>query len=144
MSPNLGTNKNLSCLLRKHFDKSISDTYATNLFPFIKKGGMSEKIRREDFVTAAQTFGLPQIEIVAPRLVIALGLYCFNGLRQALGHKRVQLLDQAVKEPMPYGGAMIWCQAHPSLQAQNTRNRLVPNQVSVDWQSMSEWFKPIN
>jgi uracil-DNA glycosylase len=47
-APMLGTNRNLDCLLLKHFEISIRDTYASNLFPFIKKGGMSEKSPRQD------------------------------------------------------------------------------------------------
>ena len=36
--PNLVTNKNLKRLLKDHFDLSFSDTYATDVLVFIKRG----------------------------------------------------------------------------------------------------------
>jgi hypothetical protein len=35
--PKLPTNKNLKTLLKDHFHLSLSDTYATNLFPYYEK-----------------------------------------------------------------------------------------------------------
>jgi restriction system protein len=55
------TNKRLIELLRHHFDVELGDVYATNLFPFIKKGNMSSSIPMRDLVRAAQEFALPQL-----------------------------------------------------------------------------------
>jgi len=72
-NPARDTNKRLKDLLHRHLGLLLGDTYATNLFPFIKPGGMSARIPARDLRRAAQEFGLRQIEIVRPKVVVALG-----------------------------------------------------------------------
>jgi hypothetical protein len=86
--PNLRTNRTLRILLKQVFALSLSDVYATNLFPFVKRGRMSAPIPMVDLVRAAQDFALPQIGIVKPELVICLGLATFNAICIAVGEKQ--------------------------------------------------------
>lgn len=138
LSPTLPTNINLARLLETTFGLDLADTYATNLFPFIKAGNLSTTITVRDVEQAAREFGLPQIDIVAPRLVVCLGLSTFNGLRRALGMKTVTTMSVALGSPFNYNGTRVWCQAHTGVMGQNTRNRGGIDRVSGDWRSMAE------
>lgn len=62
----LPTNRNLESLLRKHFHVGIGDIFATNLFPYIKLGGIDRPIPQVDLVCAARFFGVPQIRKLLP------------------------------------------------------------------------------
>lgn len=135
---NFPTNKKLKMLLKEHFGLSLSDTYATNLFPFVKPGGISTPINRLDLLRAAKEFVLPQIEIVQPVIVICLGLVTFNALREACGRSRVFPLGTAIDgSPFDYSGSQIWCQAHTGGLGQAGRNR-GGNKVTADWQRMAQ------
>ena len=137
-APSVATNRNLERLLKEHFEVSISQVYATNLFPFIKPGGMSSSIRHKELLRAAKEFALPQVKIVAPRLVIALGMTCFNILRNALDEESVYPLSAAIESPIDSGPSRIWCQAHTGWGACHRGGADV---VNKDWRLMAEWFK---
>jgi hypothetical protein len=70
----LKTNKCLSRLLRQYLNLGFNETYATNVFPFIKQGDMQGHIPRCDLIKAAKEYALPQIKIVDPLMVICLGI----------------------------------------------------------------------
>lgn len=142
-TPTRATNKRLDDLVLKYFDVSIGEIFASNLFPFIKPKTMSAKIPIKDLVRAAKEFALPQIETVAPRLVVALGLDCSNAIRRALDIEPSRTIANAVENPIPFRKSMIWCQAHTSPLGQNMRNRggIKNDRVSADWQEMSDWFR---
>ena len=133
--PNLPTNVRLAQLLRETFGISLADTYSTNLFPFIKPGGMSAAIPRKDLMRAAHEFGLPQIQIVSPKVVIALGLSAFNALREAMGYRPCKRLTDAISDSVTLNGSAIWCQAHTG--ALGVRNRGGMDSVRKDWKTMS-------
>ncbi|MEO8682652.1 MAG: hypothetical protein ABI665_26625 [Vicinamibacterales bacterium] len=135
-TPTLPTNKNLIRLLKTHFGLQLRDTYATNIFPFIKPGKLSATIRVRDLERAALEFAIPQIDIVIPRLVVCLGLKTFNALRRALGMGVEEPLDRAIGAPFSRGLARVWCQAHTGTMGQNNRHRLGINRVSQDWLAM--------
>lgn len=80
------TNKNLRKYLRDCMGGlEFSETYASNVFPFIKLGEKNSHIRDEDMLYAAKTYALPQIKIVSPRMVICLGKPAFYAVRRAAG-----------------------------------------------------------
>jgi uracil-DNA glycosylase len=137
-APHLATNKNLKRLLSETFDLTLAETYGTNLFPFIKLGRMSAKIPRSDLVRAAREFGIPQIKIVSPRLVICLGLAVFNALRETQGLTRLATLSLALESSFNVGASAVWCQAHTGTLGQNTRNRNDRQRASRDWLQMKE------
>ncbi len=78
------TNKNL-CEFLGYMGLGFSETYATNVFPFIKRGKKSDPIPCRDLVSCAETYALPQIEIVSPRMAICLGQRTFDAVCRAGG-----------------------------------------------------------
>ena len=52
--PKLATNKKVQEVLLKHLRVRLCDTYATNLFPLIKPGPLSTKIRMSHLVVKVQ------------------------------------------------------------------------------------------
>jgi len=136
-SPSEPTNRNLVRLLKATFGLSLSDIYATNLFPFIKPGGMSEPIPEGDLVRAAQEFAIPQIHIVNPRPVISLGMVTFNALRIARGVARAANMEAALNSPFTIGNSLVWFQAHTGHFGQISRNKGGVDRVSQDWLRMN-------
>ena len=140
-SPNQATNVNLIKLLAGHFHVPLADTYATNLFPFIKQGGMSEKILTSDLNRAAIQFALPQIAIVKPRLVICLGIATFNALRRAIGLQKVKNTTVGLTSKFLFAGAEVWLQAHTGALGKINRNRGSVDRVTDDWTKMAKHFR---
>ena len=137
-TPHLLTNRNLTRLLNQTFGLQLSDIYATNLFPFVKRGGMSASISQTDLIEAAKQFALLEIRIVNPKLVICLGLVTFNALRQASGLAPCYPMDLAIKSPFNIGRSRVWCQAHTGALGQNNRNRGRVDRVTADWLRMKD------
>jgi uracil-DNA glycosylase len=120
-------------LLRSHFGVELADVYATNLFPFIKKGGINSSIPMRDLVRAAKDFALPQMRIVQPKLIVCLGLNTFNAIRIACGHKPAQRMNEAIASPFTHEESRLWCQAHTRARGQNNRGR---GRAEEDWLKM--------
>ena len=141
--PNRGTNKRLKKMLHQYFSLDLSEVYATNVFPFIKRGPMNESIARRDLVRAAREFALPQIEIVGPRFAICLGKAAFDAVVIASGHRPAKSLAEAIEIASPFeiGNTQVWCQAHTGQQGTNYRNRCQPDQVTRDWGRMAAVYK---
>src|SRR5438477_8132572 len=135
-TPHLPTNRNLTRLLNATFGLTLRDIYGTNLFPFIKLGGMSKSIPRSDLVRAAREFALPQIRIVNPKLVVCLGLNTFNALRQACDLGPCLRIGLAIDSPFNIDSIRVWCQAHTGALGQNNRNKGGVDRVSHDWRKM--------
>jgi restriction system protein len=135
-TPSLATNRNLIELLNATFEVTLRETFATNLFPFVKLGRMSERIPQADLIAAAQQFGLPQIRIVKPKLLICLGLVTFNALRRGCDLNTRWPLSVAVENPFNIGPTRVWCQAHTGRLGQNNRNRGGVSRVPGDWLRM--------
>lgn len=140
MAPRLPTNRNLAELLSTHFDMRLQDTYATNLFPFIKPGNLTRPLPIRDLVRAAKRFALPQVRIVRPKLVVCFGLATFNAFRAACGRGPCTSLEQAIATPFRWRRVIVWAQSHPGHFGQVGRNRGRPGQVSLDWQSMKSAY----
>ncbi len=134
------TNINLKRLLKTHLNLDLQDTYATNLMPFIKQGGMSASIPMKVLVNAATEFALPQVKIVQPKIVICFGLQTFNAMRRACSKRKVNNMDDAINSHFSYELSTVFCQAHPGRLGQNNRNRGGVNRVSLDWNAMMEYL----
>jgi hypothetical protein len=139
-TPHLPTNQNLTKLLDATFGLTLRDIYGTNLFPFIKLGGMSVSIPQADLLRAARQFALPQIRIVNPKLVICLGLVTFNALREACEFSPSPNLGSAIDSPFNIGATRTWCQAHTGWNGQKHRNKGGVDRVSHDWLKMQTDF----
>jgi len=146
--PDLPTNKTLDKLLNDTLGLRLEDTYATNLFPFIKAGGLSARIPFADLVLAAREFALPQIRIIAPKLVVCLGKNTFNailvaasegGLVNYEGRCRTMgdAIDSAFSVDFDGKAVRIWAQAHTGAWGQRNRNKGSPGRTADDWLKMS-------
>jgi hypothetical protein len=131
------TSIHLKNLLKTYFDVGFDDIYATNVFPFVKLGKMNASIKSKDLVRAAKDFALPQIKIIAPRLVICLGKTAFNAVAAAAGMPVAKTLDIAIETPFAVGETKVWCQAHTGQQGRNFRNQGDVDRVSADWARMA-------
>jgi hypothetical protein len=139
--PNRGTNKRLKDLLFRHFGLKLEQVYATNVFPFVKVGGMNASIPRRDLERAAQEFALPQIQIVGPRLAVCLGKAAFDAVAVAAGRRPARSLADAIASPFYIGRTEVWCQAHTGQQGTNFRNQIGFGQVSKDWALMASGYR---
>ena len=130
--PTRQTNHRLKQLLVEHFGFYLKDVYATNVFPFVKRGSMGASIPKSDLARAAREFALPQIEIVKPRIAICLGKAAYNAVALA-GNKRPALtLADAMNNPFMIGASGVWCQPHPG------RNSV--DQVRKSWSKMARAY----
>lgn len=135
-APNLVTNVNLKRLLKTHYALDLCHIYATNVFPFVKQGGMSARLSREYLDRAAREFALPQIEIVKPRIAICLGKSTFSSIFRASGCTAA-LPDDLVGRCFDYRGTHVWCQAHTGKLG--TLNRGT-DRIEHDWAYMKRCF----
>ena len=136
-TPTLPTNRNLKRLLSINFGLTLQEIYGTNIFPFVKLGGMSASIRQADLIRAARQFALPEIQIVQPKLVVCLGLVTSNALRKSCDLGASPTVGSAIEEPFDIGEARVWCQAHTGAPGQNNRNKGGVDRVSADWKRMA-------
>ena len=113
-TPSVGTNIKLIEYLRKYLGLELRDTYATNLFPFIKMGDMSANIPIKDMRSAAKEFTLPMIRIIRPKIVIALGRKTYYALWDICEDK-----TEAVKSSFKYGVTTVFHQPHPAARISN-------------------------
>lgn len=84
---NLATNIHLDKYL-DNLGLKFSDVYATNLFPFVKPGNMSSSIPIADYDYVFETYLKPQIEIISPKVIVALGASVFKQFLRATGDKK--------------------------------------------------------
>ncbi len=104
---------------------------------------MSSPVPRQDLIQAAKSFGLPQIEIVNPKIVICIGLATFNALRKAIYPKCRNLdLDGAIKlsPRLEFEHSKIFCQAHTGYWGQRNRKKEI---VKDDWSKMVDEYKEL-
>ena len=136
--PQLPTNRNLKRLIWVHFGTKLEQTYGTNLFPFIKPGGMSAGVPPRVLAAAATTYTVPEIELIEPKLVVCFGTAVCNAIRGSLGLRRVGNLENAIESPFQIKDTEVWTQSHPGSLGRNNRNRGGVDRVSQDWQRMSD------
>jgi uracil-DNA glycosylase len=110
-TPSLPSNKNLIDLLSNNFGKTLSEIYITNLFVFIKRGGMSARIPTKDMVYCTNKYGLPLIDIIQPKMVICLGSLVYNSFRIALNSKKIPLKN-SLTTPLFYNKSIIYGVSH--------------------------------
>lgn len=111
-SPSLPTNRNLHNLLRRHLEIDFRDTYATNLFVFIKPGGMSAPIKTSDLIYSARTYTIPEISIIRPKFVICLGARVLTILSKLIAG-RVVGISESLINPIRYSESQIIGVFHP-------------------------------
>lgn len=140
-TPTLKTNIYLKDLLLEHFDVKLQDTFATNLFPFIKEGALNARIRTRDLLRAAIEYALPQKNVVNPKLAICFGKETFNALRRATGLKPCKNIAAAIESSFTFENTKFWCQSHPGQLGRNNRNRGGIDRVTNDWARMKSDYE---
>jgi uracil-DNA glycosylase len=128
-SPKRKSNRNLKHALKEVYSLELSDVFATNLFPFIKCGDMSERIPRRDLDQAFKDFCWPQVEIVAPRLVVCLGRSVYASFVRKLNPARS--IGQ-VGCFFEYENRVIYYQHHPSGRGVGL------SQLVTEWRKMKD------
>lgn len=140
-SSRFATNKNLFDLLDRHFRLQFEDVYATNAFPFVKRGRAQGSIRHRDMQNAVREFLLPQIKIIRPLLVVCLGKATFNAVRVACNEPPMANLADAIGSPFSTN-PLIAAVAHTGARM-HLRNRDAPDQVERDWEALYRRFKQL-
>ena len=141
-TPASPTNVNLIKLLKIHFEHSLSETFATNLFPFIKPGSMTTDIPAELMSSAAVEFAIHQIQVIRPKLLICLGVSVFNTLRRFHGLRQIANLEEGISQPFLDNHPWYWCQAHTgALGFINREYHGGPGSVTRDWAKMAASYK---
>ncbi len=140
-SPANRTNINLIQLLNKTYDQELKDVFATNLFPFIKRGGRSASIIRKDQNDAFVEYCWPQIEIIQPKLVVCLGKIVFTTFARNLHHKsdRHNVGDFFLRK-VNRKTIAIYYQAHTGRWGSNQRGGI--KQLLRDWKQMKKNCPP--
>lgn len=131
------TNRTLDDLLHEHFDMRRADCYLTNLFALVKAGRASAPIPMKDLVWSAGEFTIEEVRIVAPQLVICLGLRTFRALARAVGQKPPRTLHQAIKSSFEHGPSTIHCVAHTGALGMNNRGRA---RAANDWERLAKSY----
>lgn len=90
---NLPTNKRLRILLKEFFGIKIEQTYAINLFPYIKYGKISAKIPINDYLYSIENFIDPFIKCFQPNLIIVVGSSNYNLLRRYKDLSKINIKD---------------------------------------------------
>lgn len=127
-TPCVKTNIKLIDLLKKHLSLELKETYATNLFPFIKMGGMSANIPIKDMRKSAEQFTLPMMDIIEPKISIALGRKTFDALSDACKDKK-----GSTSESFIYKNTKVFHQPHPAARITNVEKER-------RWEEMNEYL----
>ena len=98
---------------------------------------MSTYIKEEDMKKSAKEFALPMMDIIKPKIAVALGMKTFNALRESCDLKPARNMSEAVDLAFKYSATKIFFQAHPSQRSQNQRTKAL---VIKDWKRMSDYL----
>jgi len=108
------TNKRLEAALKAATGLTLADTYATNAFPFIKPGGMSNNLRFSALLKAVSIFTGPELKLARPSLIVALGAQTFKALTRS-GIQAVPLPHPAARGMSGADYAQMWRDAVGSI-----------------------------
>ena len=110
--PSLPTNRRLQQYLLRYLGVPLAGTYATNLFPFVKPGPLSQKIPQRVLTRAARCYAMPQVRRVGPTTVVCLGLQTYNAVRESLGRAPYRAFRNALRWPTQNGATTFFCVPH--------------------------------
>lgn len=93
----LRTNKLLASLLGRVFGLALADVYATNAFPFIKRGGMSSALPFVHVVKAVRLFAAAELAIVRPTIVNCCRFGCIYAALERVGISSIRVPHPAAR-----------------------------------------------
>jgi len=99
------TNKNLITLLKSievnakgpESGEKHDDLFLNNAILCLKEGGMQAKTQTGWYENCGKCYLKPLVEIIKPKVIIALGINATNGILYACGLKQISGLKQAVE-----------------------------------------------
>jgi hypothetical protein len=136
-TPRIPTNRNLKAILEIVFSLSLEQIFATNVFPFIKRGLMNSSIPSRDMNKAFAEFCFPQIKIVEPKLVVCCGKLVYESAHNYFKMSREK--TQRVGNYFETNGVMYYHQRHTGATATNTNGGLTT--AISNWRNMKETFE---
>ncbi len=123
------TNKRLDKLLKEYLHLDFQDTFATDLFPFVKMGDMRGALNWADFLRCARDFALPQIDIIKPLMVVCLGRSTtFRAIAKILTGNLVVGSGDNPLGALLYHGTEIYGVTHPGGRGNGWLDR-----IKVEW-----------
>ena len=134
------TNSNLDRLLQDRLSVRRSQCYVTNVFPFVKSGNASAKIKMADLKKYAIKYTRKEIEIVEPKFVICLGQRTFIAMMRAFGMRGWPKIPVAIENPFEADGRIFFCVAHTGWSGMANRGR---EQVEKDWEKIADRYRII-
>jgi uracil-DNA glycosylase len=139
--PRLQSNKNLHRHLKASFNLTFKDVYASNVFVFIKPGGMSSRIPNKLMDYSAKTYAIPEIEIVRPRIVICLGALTFRCLKRNCDTMK-SFTDSPMSVENPHFTLQRTMFVHaPHPGSWGTKNAGGPLKVSKTWMEFPKMLR---
>ena len=109
---------------------TFSETYATDLCPFIKPSHMRSGIERAILEACALRYGLEQVAIIRPKIVICLGRSTtYPAMRRAAkGEEKTSPAGDLPLGPFVFAGAKVFGVTHP----RSNGNRR-PRRIETEW-----------
>ena len=95
-NPALSTNRRLDTLVQRVFGLTIQEVFVTNAFPLVKPGGMSASLPLRDVTHCVSRFAKHELEIVRPKIVLALRAVPFRALSEC-GVRAIRLPHPAAR-----------------------------------------------
>jgi hypothetical protein len=133
------TNTRIDRLLHQHFGLKWQDTFATDVFPFVKPGNMRGDLKWDDFVRCAREFALPQIDIIKPLLIICLGRSTtFRAIAEVAKDGAVAAVGDNPLGPVRYNGTEIYGVTHTGGRGNGWLKR-----IDVEWAYLAERLRQL-
>lgn len=144
------TNENLQKLLKnvgveigKPRDRQNQVVFLTNLILCLKTGGLQGRVDDQWFTNCSSTFFKPLVEIVRPRVIIALGntvsesILALYDIPYSKGATFSKLMSQS---PYQLTNSMLLFPVYHCGAGSVNRNRSLPEQEQ-DWLMINKWLK---
>lgn len=144
------TNENLQKLLkivgveiRKPRDSQDQAAFFTNLILCLKTGGLQGRVDDQWFANCSHTFFKPLLEIIRPKVIVALGKKVSESILSLYGipHAKNAAFSRLVSQsPYQLTNSMVFFPVYHCGARSVNRNRSLPEQEE-DWFKVGKWLK---
>lgn len=136
----LPTNKRLQLYLLNYFGINFHQTYAINLFPYIKLGNISASIPIHDYLYSIENFIEPFIKVFEANIVIAVGSTNYNILRRFKKISKINIKDTYL-DPFKIGNSIVLGVPHTG--GMGTANAGGEDKVKSIWKTLSDNYRQL-
>ncbi|MCA9972143.1 MAG: uracil-DNA glycosylase family protein [Anaerolineales bacterium] len=122
------------------YEQGNRGLFLTNAILCLKEGGLQAKVESSWFKNCGQRFLRPQIELVAPKIVVALGQRAYEAILVEFGFKRGKFRS-AVESPQGLAlpcGSQLFAVYHCGRRILNTHRP--PDAQIQDWRRIRAWL----